>query len=391
MKASTSSRPQVIPIRVAFVTHVLSPHRLALMECVASGLADFMVFLSEAEDKLHKFPPQRGTLQVTLQHSVNWQHKFRNVHGYKDVSHVHMPIDTYSQLRRYQPDVVISTELGIRSVLAALYRRSRPSVRLVLWATLSERTEATRGWFRRRIRRWLIAKVDAVFVNGKGGAAYIRDLGFSGPMYFVPYAIDDRPFRTEVYEPQPDVFRLLYTGQLIPRKGLPAFCSTLNRWCKDHPGTEVSFKLVGEGPERQAILDTATSPNLSIEVFNRVNQEELLTYYEDADVFAFPTLGDEWGVVVNEALIAGRPILGSIYSQAVTELTSDGDNGWLWDPEEAASLYDVLSRVFSSTPKQLMHMSFNAKASALRISPAVVSSTILDGLHEITENRLGTL
>ena len=117
MKASTSSRPQVIPIRVAFVTHVLSPHRLALMECVASGLADFMVFLSEAEDKLHKFPPPRGTLQVTLQRSVNWQHKFRNVHGYKDVSHVHMPIDTYSQLRRYQPDVVISTELGIAACL----------------------------------------------------------------------------------------------------------------------------------------------------------------------------------------------------------------------------------------------------------------------------------
>jgi glycosyltransferase involved in cell wall biosynthesis len=390
MTASASASPGILPLRVAFVTHALSPHRLALMECVAASLKDFRVFLSEEEDKLHKFPPQRGTLKVTLQRSLNWQHHFRNVHGYSDISHVHVPFDTYGQLSRYQPDVVITTELGIRSVLAAIYRRRHWNVRLVLWATLSERTEATRGWMRRRMRRWLLSNVDAVFFNGKGGSAYIRDLGFKGPMYFVPYAINDRPFRTEVYDPQPNVFRLLYTGQLIPRKGLPAFCSTLDQWCQDHPETTVSFKLVGEGPEREAIMATPTTVNFTVETFNRVNQEALVRYYEGSDVFAFPTLGDEWGVVVNEALIAGRPILGSIYSQAVSELTTDGSNGWLWDPDKAGSLYDALSRVFSSTPEQLKQMSINAMASVVRVSPTVIGSTILDGLYEVTGGSPGS-
>ena len=384
MTAPVTVSPRLLPLRVAFVTHALSPHRLALMECVAASLADFRVFLSEAEDKLHKFPPQRGSLNVTLQRSLNWQHRFRNVHGYSDVSYVHMPFDTYGQLRRYQPDVVISTELGIRSVLAALYRRYHPNVRLVLWATLSERTEATRGWLRRKIRRWLISNVDAVFVNGKGGSAYMHDLGFAGPMYLVPYAIDDKPFRTETYEPVENVFRLLYTGQLIPRKGLPAFCSALNGWCKDHPGATVNFKLVGEGPERNAILATPTAPNFTIEIFNRVDQEVLVGYYKHADVFAFPTLGDEWGVVVNEALIAGRPVLGSIHSQAVAELVVEGSNGWLWDPDHAGSLYDALSRLFSSAPEELRRMSANAKDSVTRVSPVLIGSSILDGLDEIS-------
>ena len=385
MTALVTESTRVLPLRVAFVTHALSPHRLALMECVAASLQDFRVFLSEAEDKLHKFPPQRGSLHVTLQRSLNWRHEFRNVHGYRDISHVHVPFDTYSQLKRYRPDVVISTELGMRSVLAAMYRRRRANVRLVLWATLSERTEATRGWLRRRIRRWLISNVDAVFNNGRGGSAYLRaELGYSGPMYFVPYAIDDRPFRTEVYEPRANVFRLLYTGQLIARKGLPAFCSTVNRWCGDHPATHVSFTLVGEGPERDAILSTPTSGNFTIQLFDRVHQEALVGYYEDADIFAFPTLGDEWGVVVNEALIAGRPILGSVHSQAVAEMVSEGSNGWLWDPDNDGSLYDALSRAFQSTPEELKHMSDNAKASVMRVSPAVISSTILDGLYEVT-------
>ena len=374
---------RALPLRVAFVTHALSPHRLALMEWVAAGLAEFRVFLSEAEDKLHKFPPQRGSLDVTLQRSLNWRHEFRNVHGYSDISHVHVPFDTFGQLRRYHPDVVISTELGIRSVLAALYRRSHRQVRLVLWATLSERTEATRGWLRRRIRRWLISQVDAIFVNGKGGSAYMLELGFTGPLYFVPYAIDEKPFLTGAYRPQPDVFRLLYTGQLIARKGLPAFCATLSYWCKEHPLTKVVFKLVGEGPEKEAILRTRTSSNFSLEVLDRVSQGALVKYYEDADLFAFPTLGDEWGVVVNEALIAGRPILGSIYSQAVDELVVEGRNGWLWDPDRQDSLYHALSRAFSSTSEELQRMSVDAKESVVRVSPAAIGTTILGALKAV--------
>lgn len=380
---------RVLSLRVAFVTHALSPHRLALMECVAENTKDMMVFLSEAEDKLHKFPADRGRLKVTLQRSLNWQRTFRNIHGYKDVSHVHLPLDTYGKLKRYAPDVIISTELGIRSVLAAVYRRRRKDVRLVLWATLSQRTEATRGWLRHTIRRWLMSNVDAVFVNGKGGAAYLRGLGFRGPMYFVPYAIDARPFRTESYEPQPNVFRLLYTGQLIPRKGLPEFCSVLSRWCHDHPATTVSLTLVGEGSEREAILTTPQPANFTMQVLDRVDQNALRGYYEDADVFAFPTLGDEWGVVVNEALIAGRPILGSVHSQAVSEMIVEGSNGWLWDTDKAGSLYQALSRVFSSTPEELKHMSANAKESVVRVSPAVIGSTILDGLDAVTGSLPG--
>ena len=52
--------------------------------------------------------------------------------------------------------------------------------------------------------------------------------------------------------------------------------------------------------------------------------------YAKASLFAFPTLADEWGVVVNEAMAAGLPVLGSIYSQAVEELVEDGVSGWVF-------------------------------------------------------------
>ena len=384
MSNAALQQPPKLPLRVAFVTHALSPHRLALMECVAENVADFRVFLSQAEDKLHNFPLQTGRLAVTLQRSLNWEHRFKNVHGYSDVSHVHMPYDTYQQLKRYGPDVVITTELGLRSILAALYRRRNPEVKLIVWATLSQRTEATRGRVRAWIRRWLVAKVDMVFVNGRGGEQYIRDIGYTGPLALVPYAIDEAPFRTVEYEPQPDTFRLLYTGQLIARKGLPAFCSILAAWCRAHPATQVTFTIVGDGEERGAIEAVLTPANLSITVFHRVQQHVLVQFHERADIFAFPTLGDEWGVVVNEALIAGRPVLGSRHSQAVTELVRDGDNGWTWDPDQDGSLYEVLSQVFSCTVDNLKTMSENARALVACVSPQVVANTVLHSVRRTT-------
>lgn len=376
-----------LPVRVAFVTHALSPHRLALLECVADSVADLRVFLSQAEDKLHKFPLETGRLNVTVQRSLNWEHKFQNVHGYPDVSHVHIPYDTYGQLLRYRPDVVVTTELGMRSLLAAVYRSRHSGTRLVLWATLSERTEATRGRVRGLVRRWLVGKVDSVFVNGKGGAAYMRTLGYKGALYMVPYAIDDAPFQTMSYLPVPGRFRLLYTGQLIPRKGLPAFCRTLNAWCNDHPETKVELTLVGEGDEHDAIQAIPTVGSLTVKVFDRVNQEQLVRYHEEADIFAFPTLGDEWGVVVNEALIAGRPVLGSVHSQAATELVEEGVNGWLWNPDQDGSLYAALTRAFSSSADKLKKMSEMAKQTVLRISPSVVADTVLQGLQDVSDKR----
>ena len=60
--------------------------------------------------------------------------------------------------------------------------------------------------------------------------------------------------------------------------------------------------------------------------------ERMAEVYAKASLFAFPTLADEWGVVVNEAMAAGLPVLGSIYSQAVEELVEDGVSGWVFRP-----------------------------------------------------------
>src|SRR5207247_868918 len=78
--------------------------------------------------------------------------------------------------------------------------------------------------------------------------------------------------------------------------------------------------------------------------------------FAQADAFAFPTLADEWGVVVNEALAARLPVLGSVHSQAVEELCQEGRTGWLFDPEDEASTRSAIDRALTTSAADLSAM-----------------------------------
>ena len=367
--------------RVAILTHVLMQHRLSLLEEVAAHIPEFRVFISSDYDEAHDFPVSRGTLHVTIQKSLNWTHRFNNRHGYEDVSYINVPYDTFFQLLRYRPDLIISTECGVRSVLSIVYRWLFPSASVILWAQVSEHTEAARGWLRRTIRRWMFRNVDAVFVNGASGRNYVRSLGFSGDIYTVPYTISEGIFQSNDYRPDPAVRRLLFTGQLVERKGLVGFCKVLSRWCIDHAQTQVHLRIVGDGPERAAVESVRSPGNLNLELVPAMTQDKLAAQYHWADIYVLPTLGDEWGVVVNEAMLAGLPVLGSVFGQAVMELVKPGISGWLFSPRDEQSLYDALSEALLTDAAMLTAMSQNARQAVAAIAPPIVAETMVRAIE----------
>ena len=370
-------------LRVALLTNSLSPHSLPVCEHISRAVREFSAFISADADRYHNFPKPQASFPIVLLRSFNRLRVPRKAYGHWQKGELHVPYDTYRQLRAYKPDVILSVQLGLRTLLAVLYRRRHPGTRLILWATLSWHTEARRNFLRRTLRRWIVRRVDGAFVNGRQGEEYLRLLGYKRAVYTVPYAIDDAYFRARSYRPREGTFRLVYAGQLVPQKGLRTFCTVLNHWAADHPETTVEFDIVGDGPESRPIRLMKTPPNLQITLSPTMEQQRLAGHYHRADMMAFPTLGDEWGVVVNEAMIAGLPVLGSLYSQAVVELVEEGTSGWIFDPRDRLSLYAALDRAFSSSLERLESMSRNAKQSIGRLTPAIVGSRALGALESL--------
>ncbi|MEJ2579598.1 MAG: glycosyltransferase family 4 protein [Kineosporiaceae bacterium] len=318
---------------------------------------------------------------VRVQRSWTWCRPGRQGAG----TDLHIPWDTLPRLFRARPRAVLSGELGFRTLFCATYKVFRPRTRLVIWATVSERTERNRGPVRALVRRRLLAVADAVVVNGESGRRYIRTLT-DHPVYVVPQAAPavDRPAR-----PRPVGARLsiVYVGNLVAPKGLRQMVADLDRWLAVRNRT-AELTLIGHGPERDR-LAALGSDRLHVRLTGHLPYEQTLASYAEHDAMIFPTLWDEWGLVVNEALQAGCPVIGSVHSQAVESLIRPGVNGFHYDPEVSGSLstaLDAFTAAISRVPGELTE---NARRSVASNTPETMAAGLAAALTDHPAGETG--
>jgi len=308
-----------------------------------------------------------------------WHHQ----QGFTEPLTIHVPYDTLSQLVRFCPDVVIADELGARTLQAAVYRAIGRRTRLVVWAKLSEVTEQGRGSLRLFLRRILLKLADAVIVNGGSGSRYVKNLGVKADKVFrIPQTTDVACFLAIPPERSPAVrHRLLYCGRLVQLKGLVPFLTNLAEFARQRPNQQIEVWFAGDGPLRSDLAQFALPANLDLTFLGDVPYDRLPEVYSQAGILVFPTLADEWGLVVVEAMAAGLPVLGSLHSQAVEDLVTDGLDGWSFRPDDCASLQSALNRALGAPPEEIDRMGQHARNRVRDLTPESMSQQIMAALE----------
>lgn len=380
-----SGGAQASQIRLVFLTNVIAPYWKSIFDALAPRYKNMRVLLStRMESNRHWELDWRG-LDVVVQKTITLHRRWRHPKGFTEPIHVHLPLDTIHQLRAFNADVVISNEMGARTLLALVYRKIRPSSRLIVWAEMAQSTEQGRGRVRAVLRRFLQRNVDGFVVLGESGARYIRSLGTANEKIFrVPYTTDVKRFAASpLTRPEDQTRRLLYVGQLVERKGLLPFLNVLSRWAAANPDQLIEFTVAGDGPLRNQLEDEPLAPNLRLVTLGNISYANLPKVYSEAEIFAFPTLADSWGVVVNEALASGLPVLGSVYSQAVEELVQDGRNGWIFAPGKAEETYKAVDRSMNTPLSVLTEMRQHARTKAIELTPDYVADRIERAINTV--------
>ncbi len=341
---------------VALLTNYIPPYALPVYLALAHRVGKLTLLLSTPMEPNRNWDAEWGSLNVKLQRTISLQRPWKHPVGFRESMSVHLPLDTLGQLRSLRPDVVVSAQLGVRSLLAALYA-GWTRTPLALFVNLSEHQERNHGRLRNGLRRWLIRRATAIAVNGTSGARYLRRLGAEpGRLFHVPYAalpgFDNIPLERTA----PGAHTLLYAGQLIERKGLLPFVEALARWARRHDDEQVQLDVAGSGPLEGALRAMVLPANFRLQLLGERSYAELRRCYAQASVLAFPTLSDEWGLVVNEAMAAGMPVLGSVYSQAVEDLCVEGRTGWRFRPDVPGEMDAAIDRALATPPEQLEAM-----------------------------------
>ena len=372
-RAQTAPR---VPLRVVFLTNFIPPYWKPVLDLLSARYTHLRVLVSTDMEKNRNWKIDWEGLDVVRQKTITIQLTKHHT-GFRDTALVHFPLDTLLRLWSFRPDVILSAEMGFRSLLAALYRKLRPKSRLIIYADISEHTERRRGWIRMSLRRILKKNADAFIVTGESGSRYMRSLGAPDTkMFKVPYASDVHHFDEGTHRDDEWAWRLLYVGRLIERKGLLPFIQCLSNWATVHEDRTVELALAGDGPLRAQLGALALPSNLQLTLLGEIDYDLIPRIYARAGIFAFPTLADTWGLVVNEALAAGLPVLGSVFSQAVEELVRDGYNGWVFRPDDSEQMYRAIDRAMSTSRESLKEMREFARSTALDWTPGHAADRI---------------
>lgn len=157
---------------------------------------------------------------------------------------------------------------------------------------------------------------------------------------------------------------LLGDGEL--RRQLEAQCVELELKAFSFQGSEFSDAEEDEGAEsKNSKLNSyklKTPAEGGCVVFAGFRQiGELRAFYAGASAFVHPALEEPWGLVINEAMASGLPVLSSRNVGAAEELVVDGETGFLFDPGDVNSIAESLFKMFSMSEAERQKMGVAAR------------------------------
>ncbi len=201
---------------------------------------------------------------------------------------------------------------------------------------------------------------------------YAKSSGAACPIHNTPYCcdVDDYLAIDPADRGTRGTRSILYCGQLIERKGVDVLLEAFARVADKLPDATLSF--LGTGPLKDALIarvDPRLRDRVTFAGFHPV--AELPPYFARADLFVLPSRHDGWGVVINQAISAGLPVVASDAVGAAAELVRPDENGYLVPAGDAAALADAMLRVLDS-PATLTRMSQASRRLAHEIRPSAI-------------------
>lgn len=334
---------------VVYWNNIPSPYMVDRFNALASrGVFDFEAWFNDRTE-----PDRSWTVD-----EARW--RFR--HRYLPTTHFagrtqHWPLPL---LDRRPPDVLVSlyaTPVFVAGWTLAMVRGVKTGFRVLMthdsWVSRQRGKEA--------LKRFMFRRVGAIETPGEQGREFALALGARGERIFITTHTVGAQFRQAAALPDREHREFLrrqiglagttflYVGRLWHGKGVEYLIGAF-QLVQQQSSDEVSLLLVGDGPDEERLRRLCRSRRLRNVVFAGFKQrKELAVYYCLADVFVFPTLGDPYGLVVDEAMACSLPVISTSAAGEIRSRIEDGVNGFIVPPEDSRALAGRMSHLASDS------------------------------------------
>lgn len=330
--------------RVLFITNYASPYRVCFYDELAKYMDVTVLFSDRIEDKKHR--------------SADWfisgEGRFKAIQLEKRVASMvgrDLCTDVTAWLKKDWDAIVVCGYAYPTVVLAMAYMRlHRIPFYMEVDGGLIREASGPKLWF----KRFLVSQATAWISSGNYTTKYLVHYGAKkDAVHLYPFtSLWEREIPTEVSSAsvkqtlreklgmtEPKI--VLYVGRFDPKKGMDDLLQVTPELDKT-----AGIYFIGGEPtaEHQAFCEAQGLNNVHFVGFKK--KEALEEYYQAADLLVLPTKSDVWGLVINEAMAQGLPVVTTDRCVAGMELIENGKNGYIVpvDDQQAltAAIRDVL-------------------------------------------------
>jgi glycosyltransferase involved in cell wall biosynthesis len=262
-----------------------------------------------------------------------------------------------SVLTERRPDLLVSL-YATPSFLAGLRLAWWRDWRTALWVEVTFDSWVRRRRWKEALKRRVFTRVDGIITAGQDGRAFAMRYGVSPErIHIARHVVDTTYFASEVAAARParDEIRaalgvtgvvFLYVGRLWWGKGVRPLLAAYASLARD-PTQKASLLIVGDGPEEARIARMCERDGLNVKLTGFQQRANLPHLYAAGDVFVFPTLGDPYGLVIDEAMAAGLPVISTTAAGEIRDRVIDDVNGYLVPPNDPLALAAAMRQLAS--------------------------------------------
>jgi glycosyltransferase involved in cell wall biosynthesis len=374
--------------KLVIVTEIIAPYRIPVFNALASrsGIDLHVIFLSENDPSLRQWRVYKD--EIKFHHDVlpSWRQRFGK---YK----VLINRGVVSALNKTAPDAVLCGGYNYLASWEAAAWASVNRVPLLLW---SESTALDKRRGHRLVefmKSRFLSLCRAFVVPGKSSLQYLKDLGIPDQRIFTARnAVDIRLFAGLAEEARRDEFQVrarrslplryfLCVGRLVRAKGV---FDLLEGYAQldDTTRAKIGLVFVGDGSDRSELMAQASRiAQGTIQFPGFVHREELPEFYALAEALILPTHSDTWGLVVNEAMSCGLPVVVTSVAGCVADLVEDNWNGLVVSAGDSSQLAAAMARLAGDSAPRT-EMGARSKERIEGYSPEVWA----DGLTKAVES-----
>jgi len=361
--------PQSNPPRVVLIHNFLPPHRVPLFEELATRFNLDVWILGAIKSVREWDEPDtpsdariRSLPRITLGLGSRYNALLLNYSLPK-------------ALRQARPDVLICCGWDTPAAFYAAWWARRTGTPFIVWSgsTPAENTRLRR--MTQSLVRWYVQSAQAWLAYGSRSKDYLVELGADADGTFIAHNTVDIAYYNANSRIADDTAQesrerwglgdrkvILFVGNLLKLKGVHELVEAFALLLETHSDTKLL--LVGEGDERGALEQRVAEYDLANQVAftGFLNREAIATCYGLADLLVLPSHSEVWGLVINEALASGVPVLATDVCGAVADLIEDGVNGYVVPSGNAEAIETAMARHFDA-PETHAHMRDAARKS----------------------------